>query len=180
MSDSGTVMAAGMATSVVKVFILAKSQHDVVDVDEVIRRQVTESLAQNGKEVKPVKEKAKSDKAVKSENSKELDAKAQKKIKISEIMDDRGEFELVGHEGPVYAVSISVCDRHLLSGSFDRTVRRWSLQTRGPLMVYHAHQAPVWDVRFAPLGSYFVSCSADRSAKLWLLKNPKPLRIFVS
>ena len=40
ISDSGSVMAVGMATSVVKVFILAKSQMDVVDIDTVIKRQV--------------------------------------------------------------------------------------------------------------------------------------------
>ena len=108
------------------------------------------------------------------------DAKAQKKSIMSEVLQDREEYELIGHEGPIFAVSISVCDKHLLSASFDRTIRRWSLQTKGPLMVYQAHGAPVWDVRFSPLGSYFVSCSADRTAKLWLLRNSQPLRIFSS
>ena len=103
-----------------------------------------------------------------------------KKAAVAEVVDERTEFEFVGHDGPVYGVTISVCDRHLLSCGFDRTVRRWSLQTRGPLMVYQAHAAPIWDVKFAPLGSYFLTNSADRSAKLWLLKNDKPLRIFVS
>lgn len=128
-------MAVGMATSVIKVFVMAKSQLDVVDIDDVIRRQVADNIAKVGK----TKTQQASEKAAMQENGKEVDAKAQKKIKISEVIDDRSEFELVGHEGPVYAVAISVCDRHLLSGSFDRTIRRWSLQTRGPLMVYLAH-----------------------------------------
>lgn len=41
VSDSGAVMAVGMATSVVKVFLLAKSKLDVVEIDDVIRRQVS-------------------------------------------------------------------------------------------------------------------------------------------
>ena len=52
---------------------------------------------------------------------------------------DKEEYELIGHSGPVFAVTISICDKHLLSGSYDNTIRRWSLQTKGPLMVYYGH-----------------------------------------
>ena len=97
-----------------------------------------------------------------------------------DTLDDRDEYELVGHEGPVFAVSISICDKHLISGAYDKTIRRWSLQTKGPLMVYNGHLGPVWDLKFAPLGSYFASCSADKTAKLWILKSGSPLRIFAS
>lgn len=86
------------------------------------------------------------------------------------VNDDTENYELIGHTGPVFSVAISVCDRHLLSGSYDNTIRRWSLQTKGPLMVYYGHSFPVWEVKFSPLGSYFASCSADRTAKLWILK----------
>ena len=91
---------------------------------------------------------------------------------------DTEEYELVGHTGPVFSVAISIDDKHLLSGSYDNTIRRWSLQTKGPLMIYQGHTQPVWDLKFAPLGSYFASCSADRTANLWILKNNQPLRIF--
>ena len=40
LSDSGAVMAAGMADSTVKVFILSKKQHDVLTVDDLIKQQV--------------------------------------------------------------------------------------------------------------------------------------------
>jgi hypothetical protein len=46
---------------------------------------------------------------------------------VKEVLDERDEYELVGHEGPVFAVAISICDKHLLSGSYDNTIRRWSL-----------------------------------------------------
>lgn len=145
VSDSGAVMAVGMATCVVKVFILAKSQMDVVDIDTVIRRQVQENI--KGTAVPEEKEPAKGRKKMAARNagatneSKEkpaapTDAKAQKKSIMSEVLQDREEYELIGHEGPVFAVSVSICDKHLLSASFDRTIRRWSLQTKGPLMVY--------------------------------------------
>lgn len=65
------------------------------------------------------------------------DFKQAKKLAVTEAADDRAELTFIGHEGPVYGVSISVCDKHILSASFDRTIRRWSMQTKGPLMVYH-------------------------------------------
>lgn len=86
------------------------------------------------------------------------------------LMKEKSEFTLVGHSGPVFAVSISVDDKFILSGSMDTTVRRWSTQTRTCLVVYHGHTFPVWDVKFAPLGHYFASCSNDRTAKLWNMK----------
>lgn len=58
---------------------------------------------------------------------------------MKETQDVRDEYELIGHEGPVFSIAISICDKHILSGSFDKTIRRWSLQTKGPLMIYQGH-----------------------------------------
>ena len=107
---------------------------------------------------------------------------------------------LVGHSGPVYALSFSPSiaitepatndnsltttseesqPRYLLSSSADSTIRLWSLDTWTNLVVYRSHQSPVWDVRFCPHGHYFVSCSADRTARLWSTPQIAPLRLFV-
>jgi transcription initiation factor TFIID subunit 5 len=107
---------------------------------------------------------------------------------------------LVGHSGPVYALSFSPSiatpesatnghtsstnssdsrPRFLLSSSADATIRLWSLDTWNNLVVYRGHQSPVWDVRFCPHGHYFVSASADRSARLWSTPQIAPLRLFV-
>jgi transcription initiation factor TFIID subunit 5 len=106
---------------------------------------------------------------------------------------------LVGHSGPVYALSFSPSiaipktvtngnsstnksddsqPRYLLSSSADYTIRLWSLDTWTNLVVYRGHQSPVWDVRFCPHGHYFVSASADRTARLWSTPQIAPLRIF--
>mgnify|MGYP000846250721 CR=1 FL=1 len=37
-------MAAGMADSTVKVFILSKKQHDILTVDDMVKEQIDESL----------------------------------------------------------------------------------------------------------------------------------------
>lgn len=108
---------------------------------------------------------------------------------------------LVGHSGPVYALSFSPSvaipanqangfgsaantasdsqPRYLLSSSADTTIRLWSLDTWTNLVVYRGHQSPVWDVRFCPRGHYFVSASADRSARLWSTPQIAPLRLLV-
>lgn len=107
---------------------------------------------------------------------------------------------LVGHSGPVYALSFSPSaamseptmngdnrpstnadsqPQYLLSGSADTTIRLWSLDTWSNLVVYRAHQSPVWDVRFCPHGHYFVSSSADHTARLWSTPQIAPLRLFV-
>lgn len=95
----------------------------------------------------------------------------------SKILKEYSEFTLVGHSGPVFSVSISLDDKFIISGSQDCTIRRWSVQTRSCLVVYHSHQYPVWDVKFAPLGYYFASCSNDRTACVWNMKVHSPIRI---
>lgn len=109
---------------------------------------------------------------------------------------------LVGHSGPVYALSFSPTiavpsntaqtngatpaapsqsshPRYLLSCSADSTIRLWSLDTFTNLVVYRSHTSPVWDVRFSPFGHYFVSSGADRTARLWSTAQIAPLRLFV-
>ncbi|KAF2166276.1 hypothetical protein M409DRAFT_66745 [Zasmidium cellare ATCC 36951] len=107
---------------------------------------------------------------------------------------------LVGHAGPVYALSFSPSislpgptsnghtnnssssqsqPRYLLSGSADSTIRLWSMDTWSNLVVYRSHNSPVWDVRFCPQGHYFTSASADRTARLWSTPQIAPLRLFV-
>lgn len=109
---------------------------------------------------------------------------------------------LVGHSGPVHALSFSPSvamstssaqtngdtnsshsesshPRYLLSCSADGTIRLWSLDTFTNLVVYRSHSSPVWDVRFSPFGHYFISCGADRTARLWSTAHIAPLRLFV-
>lgn len=97
---------------------------------------------------------------------------------------------LVGHSGPVYALSFSPSiavpedasasqPRYLLSSSADCTIRLWSLDTWSNLVVYSSHASPVWDVRFSPSGHYFLSASADHTARLWSTPQIAPLRLFV-
>lgn len=88
-------------------------------------------------------------------------------------------WSLVGHGGPAYGASFSRCNRYLLSGSEDSTVRLWGLETKekSPLVVYKGHSFPVWDVQFSPLGYYFATASHDHTARIFCTDNIFPVRI---
>jgi len=55
---------------------------------------------------------------------------------------------LIGHSGPVYAVSFSPDNQFLLSCGADNTARLWSLATFTNIVCYKGHNYPVWDVTF--------------------------------
>ena len=98
---------------------------------------------------------------------------------------------LIGHSGPVYAVSfspgtassglygISTASKFLLSSSADKTVRLWSIDTWTCLVVYKGHNDPVWDVTWGPFGLYFLTGSHDKTARLWRTDHIADLRMFV-
>ncbi|KAJ5807910.1 hypothetical protein N7474_009179 [Penicillium riverlandense] len=101
---------------------------------------------------------------------------------------------LIGHSGPVYAVSfspssvprdntpgadrVSTNSRWLLSSSADKTIRLWSLDTWQCMVVYKGHNRPVWDARWGPFGHYFLSGGSDKTARLWITHEPRQTRIF--
>ncbi|XP_076448428.1 transcription initiation factor TFIID subunit 5-like [Babylonia areolata] len=86
---------------------------------------------------------------------------------------------LVGHAGPVYAVSFSPDKNGLISSSQDGTVRLWNLKTWTNIVCYKGHNYPVWDAKFGPHGHYFLSGGMDRTGRLWSTDHYQPLRLFV-
>ncbi|KAI5301544.1 hypothetical protein KEM56_001614, partial [Ascosphaera pollenicola] len=74
---------------------------------------------------------------------------------------------LSGHEGPVSSLAFSADGSHLVSGSWDRTVRLWSVfgrtQTSEPLQL----QADVLCVAFRPDGKQIAASSLDGQITFW-------------
>ena len=75
---------------------------------------------------------------------------------------------LHGHESAVTSVAYSPDGRHIVSGSFDETIRVWNATTghcvAGP---FKGHTAWVSSVAYSPDGTYIVSGSYDSSIKVW-------------
>lgn len=74
---------------------------------------------------------------------------------------------LSGHEGPISSLAFSADGSHLVSGSWDRTVRLWSVfgrtQTSEPLQL----QADVLCVAFRPDGRQIAASSLDGQITFW-------------
>jgi WD40 repeat protein len=86
---------------------------------------------------------------------------------------DRRNFALRGHERGV--VSLAMIDRnHLASGSIDKTIRIWNLNSQETVQVLRGHESEVTGL--APISSrLLVSAGADRTIKLWDLETGTPV-----
>ncbi len=97
---------------------------------------------------------------------------------------------LIGHSGPVYAVSfapstasplspndLKPSTKWLLSSSADSTIRLWNLDIFQQIVVYKGHIGPVWDLKWGPFGHYFVSGGHDKTARIWSTDKIRHLRL---
>ncbi|EPQ53524.1 WD40 repeat-like protein [Gloeophyllum trabeum ATCC 11539] len=73
-----------------------------------------------------------------------------------------------GHEFPVRSVAFSPDDRHIASGSNDRTIRLWNAQTGEAVgEPLRGHEYSVQSVAFSPDGKHIVSGSDDSTVRVW-------------
>ena len=79
--------------------------------------------------------------------------------------------QLAGHEGPVSALSFSADGSHLVSGSWDHTVRIWSIfgrsQTSEPLQL----MSDVLSVAFRPDGTQVAASTLDGQLSFWSVED---------
>ncbi|TFK70163.1 WD40 repeat-like protein, partial [Pluteus cervinus] len=75
---------------------------------------------------------------------------------------------LENHQQNVQSVAFSPDGKYVVSGSWDKTVRIWEVETgqqKGPSL--QGHEQHVSSVAFSPDGRYMVSGSWDRTIKIW-------------
>ena len=72
----------------------------------------------------------------------------------------------LGHTNLVLCLIVSADGTEIFSGSSDKTVRCWSVQTGQCLQVYQGHTHWVWCVALLPNGNV-LSGSLDNSIKVW-------------
>ncbi|MCW5317995.1 TIR domain-containing protein [Nostoc sp. KVJ3] len=83
--------------------------------------------------------------------------------------------ELTGHSTGVCSVAISLDGQIIASGSKDRTIKLWNLETKLEIRTLSGHSFWVRAVTFSPDGKILVSCSDDKSIKLWNWKTGKEI-----
>jgi WD40 repeat protein len=67
----------------------------------------------------------------------------------------------------VYSIAFSPDGKYLASGSWDMTVKLWSIEMQKEVTMLQGHSNYVWSVAFSPDGKYLASCSLDNTVKLW-------------
>ena len=74
---------------------------------------------------------------------------------------------LNGHEDAVASVTYSPDGRHIVTGSFDKTVRIWDAESGTQLACLAGPEGSIWSVAFAPDGRWIASGSADCTVRIW-------------
>lgn len=78
-----------------------------------------------------------------------------------------------GHTAPVNHVQFAPNGVLFVSASFDKTLRVWSLHTRGCLATLRGHVSLVYTLAFSRDSRWFVSGSKDSTVQVWSVKEKK-------
>jgi WD40 repeat protein len=83
-----------------------------------------------------------------------------------------------GHVDMVTSLAFSFDGEHILTGSFDSTVRLWDLHGN-TIQLLRGHSGPILSVAFSPDGKKIATSGFDQTVRLWDLGDKMPLTDFL-
>ena len=97
---------------------------------------------------------------------------------LQELLNRKSERNrLEGHGSYVHSVNFSCDGKTLVSGSDDKTIKLWNVETGQKLHTLKGHGGPVYSVNFSPdEGKTLVSGSDDKNIKLWNVETGQEIR----
>ncbi|MCA2689583.1 MULTISPECIES: WD40 repeat domain-containing protein, partial [unclassified Microcystis] len=95
---------------------------------------------------------------------------------LQELLNRKSERNrLEGHDSVVTSVNFSPDGKTLVSGSGDKTIKLWNVETGQEIRTLKGHDSVVSSVNFSPDGKTLVS-SGDNTIKLWNVKTGQEIR----
>jgi WD40 repeat protein len=76
-----------------------------------------------------------------------------------------------GHNESVTSIAFSADGNYLASGSDDKTVKLWNVESQLEVVTLEGHSNNVTSVAFSPDGRYLASGSDDKTIKLWSIQS---------
>ncbi|MCA2775178.1 MAG: hypothetical protein IM474_07770 [Microcystis sp. M135S2] len=131
------------------------------------------SLFDRGKELEAFVEAIKAGKTL--QNQHKYDAEVMNAL--NKILVERSErYTLEGHNSNVNSVSFSSVGKTLATGSDDKTIKLWNVQTGQEIRTLTGHNGIVNSVSFSSDGKTLATGSDDKTIKLWNVQTGKEIR----
>jgi WD40 repeat protein len=75
--------------------------------------------------------------------------------------------DLIGHTKQINSIAFSPDSKYLVSGSFDKTVKLWSVNSQDTVVTLKGHSDSIKSVAFSPSGNYFAYASDRNTIVFW-------------
>ncbi|MGK7925883.1 MAG: protein kinase [Spirulina sp.] len=79
--------------------------------------------------------------------------------------------EIEAHSGWIKTLAITQDGQLLASGSADKTIKLWNIETRGLQQTLLGHEGEIRSLAFNPAGTLLISGSCDRTIRIWGIRS---------